>query len=61
MKKIIKILLIIFIIISVVTPLMKFAIYGYDSLLAILSDIYPNLVVAVLSAALLGLYNSKVE
>ena len=58
-NRIIKILLILFIIVHVASPLFEAAFYGYDDLAAILTDVYNNAVIVVLSAAVLRLYNSK--
>ena len=57
-NKIFKILLIILIIVHAVAPLMELAIWGYD-LPEMLSDIYNNGVIVILSAAVLHLYNFK--
>ncbi len=57
-NKIFKILLIALIVISVAHPILEAAIWGYD-IPELLSDIYNNGVIVILSAAILRLYNSK--
>ncbi len=59
-NKIFKILLIILIIVHAGSPLLELAIWGYD-LHELLSDIYNNGVIVILSAAILRLFNSKDE
>jgi len=56
--KIIKILLILLIIIHAAHPVAEAAIWGY-SMPEMLSDIYNNGVIVILSAAILRLYNFK--
>nr|MBQ4318423.1 hypothetical protein [Clostridia bacterium] len=56
--KIIKILLIIIIIFHAAHPILEAAIWGYE-IPEMLSDIYNNGVIVILSAAILRLYNSK--
>ncbi len=57
-NKIFKILLIVLIIVHVAAPFVELAVWGYDWM-EMLSDIYKNGVIVVLSAAVLCLYNSK--
>ena len=57
-NKILKILLILLITVHIVTPILKLAIWGYD-IPELLSDIYNNGVIVILSASVLHLYNSK--
>lgn len=56
--KIIRILLIILIITHAAHPVLEAAIWGYD-IPELLSDIYNNGVIVILSAAILRLYNRK--
>ncbi len=58
--KILKILLITLIIVHVAHPILEAAIWGY-AIPELLSDIYNNGVIVILSAAVLRLYNSKDE
>ena len=58
-SKILKILLVIFIIVHATAPLFTLGIYGYPDVPALLLDIYKNGVVVVLSAAIIMLINSK--
>ncbi len=57
-NNIFKILLIILIVVHIAHPILRAAIWGYD-LPEMLSDIYNNVVIVILSAAVLRLYNSK--
>ncbi len=57
-NKIFKILLILLIIVHIAAPILKLAIWGYD-IPEMLSDVYNNSVIVILSAAVLHLYNSK--
>ncbi len=57
-NKIFKILLIILIVVHAAAPFIELAIWGYGWM-ELLSDIYSNGVIVVLSAAVLCLYNSK--
>ncbi len=58
--KIFKILLVIFIIVHAAHPIVEAAIWGY-AIPELLSDIYNNGVIVILSAAILRLYKSKDE
>lgn len=57
-KTIYKVLLIVLIVIHVATPLVKLAAFGYE-VPELISDVYNNGVIIILSAAVLYLYNSK--
>ncbi len=58
-EKIIKILLVIFIVVHAAAPWVELASVGYDGWSELLYNIYQNGIIVVLSAALLRLYNSK--
>ncbi len=59
--KIIKILLVVFIIVHAAAPWVELASVGYDGWSSLLLNIYENGIIVVLSAAVLRLYNSKDE
>ncbi len=53
---IIKLLLIALIVIQVLAPILEMAIFGYDDIAAILSDVYKNGIIVILCAAIFHLY-----
>ena len=59
-NRIIRILLVLLIIIHIAAPILKLAIWGYG-ITELLSDLYNNAVIIILSIAVLFLYNSKGE
>jgi len=56
-NKIITILLTAFMILHAAAPLAELAVNGYPDLISLLSDVYRNGVIVVLSAAVLRLYH----
>ncbi len=59
-NRIIRILLVLLIIIHIAAPILELAIWGYG-ITELLSDLYNNAVIIILSIAVLFLYNSKGE
>ena len=59
-NRIIRILLVLLIIIHIAAPILELAIWGYG-ITELLSDLYNNAVIIILSIAVLRLYNSKGE
>ena len=56
-NRIIKILLVLLIIIHIAAPILKLAIWGYG-VTELLSDLYSNAVIVILSIAVLNLYKA---
>lgn len=59
-NRIIRILLVLLIIIHIAAPILELAIWGYG-ITELLSDLYNNAIIIILSIAVLRLYNSKGE
>lgn len=57
--RIIRIFLVIFIIVHTALPFIKLAMFGYDDVIALLSEVYKNGIVVILSTAILRLYVAK--
>ena len=53
--RIIRIFLVIFIIVHTALPFIKLAMFGYDDVIALLSEVYKNGIVVILSTAILRL------